>query len=39
MIRLSGTVSQVLVMNRSLSDGWLYDRVMLQLVGTAVIAE
>ena len=32
---LTGTVSQVLLMNRSLPDGWSYDRVMLQLLGTA----
>ena len=31
---LTGTVSQVLLMNRSLPDDWSYDRVMLQLLGT-----
>ena len=33
-VSLTGKVSQVVVMNRSLPDDWLYDRVMLQLVGT-----
>ena len=32
--KLTGTVLQVLLMNRSLPDDWLYDRVMLQLLGT-----
>ena len=32
---LTGSVSQVLLMNRSLPDDWLYNRVMLQLLGTA----
>ena len=32
---LTGTVSQVMAMNRSLPDDRLYDRLMLQLVGTA----
>ena len=35
VIRLTGTVFQVLLMNRSLPDDWLYDRVMLQLLETA----
>ena len=35
VIKLTGTVSQVLLMYRSLPDDWLYDRVMLQLLGTA----
>ena len=32
---LTGTEFQVLLMNRSLLDDWLYDKVMLQLLGTA----
>ena len=32
---LTGTVFQVLLMDRSLLDDWLYDRVMLQLLATA----
>ena len=32
---LTGTVSQVLLIDRSLLDDWSYDRVMLQLLGTA----
>ena len=31
---LTGTVSQVLSIKRSLLDDWLYNRVMLQLPGT-----
>ena len=33
--KLTGTVSQVLLMNTSLPDDWSYDRVMLQLTKTA----
>ena len=33
--KLTGAVSQVLLMNRSLPDDWSYDRVMLQLLGAA----
>ena len=33
-LSLTGTVFQVLLMNRSLSDDWSYNRVMLQLLGT-----
>ena len=33
--KLTGTVFQVLLMDRSPPDDWLYDRVMLQLLGTA----
>ena len=36
---LTGTVSQVLVMNRSLLDDWLYNRLMVQLLGTAGTVE
>ena len=32
---LTGTAFQVLLMDRSLPDDWSYDRVMLQLLGTA----
>ena len=35
VIKLTGTVFQVLLMNRSLPDDWSYDRVMLQLLETA----
>ena len=35
LIKLTGTVVQVLLMNRSFSDDCLYERVMLQLLGTA----
>ena len=34
-LSLTGTVSQVLLMNCNLPDDWLYDRVMLQVLGTA----
>ena len=33
--RLTGTVFQVLFINRSFLDDWLYNSVMLQLLGTA----
>jgi len=33
-LSLTGIVSQVLLMNRSLPDDWSYSRVMLQLLGT-----
>ena len=33
--KLTGTVFQVLLMDRSLPDDWLYDRVMLPLLGAA----
>ena len=35
VIKLTGTVFQVLLMIRSLPDDWLYDRVMSQLLGCA----
>ena len=35
VIKLTGTVSQVLLINRSLPDDWWYDTQMLQLLGTA----
>ena len=34
-MQLTGTVSQVLSMDRSLPDSWSYDRMMLQLRGAA----
>ena len=33
--KLTGTVFQLLLMDRRLPDDWLYDRVRLQLLGTA----
>ena len=33
-LSLTGIVSQVLLMNRSLPDDWSYNRLMLQLLGT-----
>ena len=33
-LSLTDTVSQVLLMDRSIPDDWLYNRVMLQLLGT-----
>ena len=35
----TGTVSQVLLTDRSILDDWSYDRVMLQLLGTAGTVE
>ena len=35
LIKLTGTVFQVLLMNRSLLDDWLMRELMLQLLGTA----
>ena len=35
LVWLTGTEFQVLLKSRSLLDDWLYDSVMLQLLGTA----
>ena len=34
-IKLTGTVSQMVAMDSNLPDGWLYVRILAQLVGTA----